>query len=514
MRKLFGVLFQDGALFGSLPLFDNVAFPLREHTKKTEAEIRRIVLEKMEMVGLSGEEHKLPGEISGGMRKRAGLARALVLDPQIILCDEPDSGLDPVRTALLAQLLVDINAQLDATILVVTHNITLARTPAGQPRHALPPLAGHVRPARGAADQRLPGRRPVPQRPPRRPDRDVRGEGRRDESRETELGIVSTPMSSRADSLADPAQPGPAAAASALRHRQRLNQCGTPPAGDAAGDRRCVGRRTAVAGAMTIDDLLSPPPPPRTAGHRAEDHDGAPADESGPRPIPWPKQYGRTARGFRSIGGAFALALDVIRLTFRRPVQVREFIEQFWFVASVSILPAALVSIPFGAVIALQLGSLTVQIGAQSFTGAASVLAVVQQASPIVVALMIAGAAGTAICADLGARTIREEIDAMSVLGVSPVQRLIVPRVWACVLVAVLLNGMVSVVGIVGGYVFNVFAQDGTPGAYLSSFSALAQLSDLWVGEIKAVIFGFIAAVVASYRGLHPRPGRRASATR
>ena len=127
-RKLFGVMFQDGALFGSLNLFDNIAFPLREHTKLTEADIRRIVLEKMDMVGLAGEGRKFPGEISGGMRKRAGLARALVLDPQIILCDEPDSGLDPVRTAYLSQLLIDLNAEIDATILIVTHDIQIART--------------------------------------------------------------------------------------------------------------------------------------------------------------------------------------------------------------------------------------------------------------------------------------------------------------------------------------------------------------------------------------------------
>ncbi|MGW5269561.1 ABC transporter ATP-binding protein [Rhodococcoides kroppenstedtii] len=128
IRKLFGVLFQDGALFGSMNLYDNTAFPLREHTKKKEDEIRKIVMEKLELVGLTGAENKLPGEISGGMRKRAGLARALVLDPEIILVDEPDSGLDPVRTTYISQLLLNINAQIDATMLIVTHNINLART--------------------------------------------------------------------------------------------------------------------------------------------------------------------------------------------------------------------------------------------------------------------------------------------------------------------------------------------------------------------------------------------------
>jgi len=127
MRRKFGVLFQDGALFGSMNLYDNIAFPLREHTRKGEGEIRRIVLEKMDMVGLGGAESKLPGEISGGMKKRAGLARALVLDPEIILADEPDSGLDPVRTSYLNQLFVDLNAEMGATFLIVTHDIGTAR---------------------------------------------------------------------------------------------------------------------------------------------------------------------------------------------------------------------------------------------------------------------------------------------------------------------------------------------------------------------------------------------------
>ena len=206
-------------------------------------------------------------------------------------------------------------------------------------------------------------------------------------------------------------------------------------------------------------------------------------------------------------GNIVQLFVDVARQTFVRPFQWREFIQQAWFIASVTILPTALIAIPFGAIVSLQTGSLIKQLGAESYTGAASVLVVIQQGSPLVTSLLIAGAAGSAVAADLGSRTIREEIDAMEVLGINPIQRLVVPRVLAMVLVAMLLNGLVAVIGIGGGYFFNVVVQGGTPGAYLASFGALAQLPDLWVSTLKAAIFGVLAGVVASYKGLNPKGG-------
>ncbi len=217
-----------------------------------------------------------------------------------------------------------------------------------------------------------------------------------------------------------------------------------------------------------------------------------------------------TSRVLKPVGTAgtlFAFFLDVLRALFKRPFQLREFIQQSWFIASVTIIPTALVAIPFGAVIALQVGGLIKQFGAQSFTGSASVLAVIQQAGPIATALLIAGAGGSAIAADLGSRKIREELDAMMVLGIDPIQRLVVPRVLAAMMVAFFLNGLVSVVGVAGGYVFNVILQDGTPGAYLASFTALAQLPDLYIGLVKAVIFGLIAAIVACYKGMNAGGG-------
>jgi phospholipid/cholesterol/gamma-HCH transport system ATP-binding protein len=128
LRTEVGVMFQDGALFSTMNLYDNVAFPLRQHTKLNERQIREVVQERLDAVGLGEAAGKMPNELSGGMRKRAGLARALVLDPGVLLCDEPDSGLDPVRTALLGELLLEQHAQIGGTIVVITHNVLLARS--------------------------------------------------------------------------------------------------------------------------------------------------------------------------------------------------------------------------------------------------------------------------------------------------------------------------------------------------------------------------------------------------
>jgi phospholipid/cholesterol/gamma-HCH transport system permease protein len=204
----------------------------------------------------------------------------------------------------------------------------------------------------------------------------------------------------------------------------------------------------------------------------------------------------------RFSGEFAAMAADVTRAMPKRPFQFREFVEQAWFIASVTIMPTILVSIPFGAVISLQVGQLTGQLGAQSFAGASAVLAVVREAAPIAAALLIAGAAGSAICADLGSRTIREEIDAMEVLGVNPIARLVVPRVFAAMFVAFWLNGLVIAAGIVGGYFFHVVIQNGSAGAYLSSFTALATMPDLYVSLVKSVVFAWIAAIMGSYKGL------------
>lgn len=209
----------------------------------------------------------------------------------------------------------------------------------------------------------------------------------------------------------------------------------------------------------------------------------------------------------RETGNMFAISLEGLRRTWDVAHWWKEFFRQCWFIAKVTSLPVILISIPFGMVIALHVGTFNRQVGAESATGAAMVLAIVREAAPVATALLIAGAGGSAMTADLGSRKIRDEIAAMETMAVNPVHRLVTPRLWAAATVGVLLVSLVSVAGIAGGYFFNVVVQGTTPGAYFQGFSALAQWQDLASSLIKAFVFGFIAAMVACYKGLYAKGG-------
>src|SRR5579864_3361557 len=177
----------------------------------------------------------------------------------------------------------------------------------------------------------------------------------------------------------------------------------------------------------------------------------------------------------RETGNMFALALEGLRKTFDIRDWHNEYVDQCWFIAKVTSLPVILISIPFGMVIALHVGSFNRQLGAESATGAAMVLAIVREAAPVAAAIMIAGAGGSAMTADLGSRKIRDEISAMEVMSINPVHRLVTPRLWAAATVGVLLVSLVSVAGLAGGYFFNVVVQHVTAGAYFSGFTILVQ---------------------------------------
>ncbi len=209
----------------------------------------------------------------------------------------------------------------------------------------------------------------------------------------------------------------------------------------------------------------------------------------------------------RETGNLFAVTLDGIRDIPKIRVWWQEYLRQCWFIAKVTSIPVMLISIPFGMVIALHVGSFSRQLGAESATGAAMVLAIVREAAPVATALLIAGAGGSAMTADIGSRKIRDEIAAMEVMAVNPIGRLVTPRLLAASTVALFLVSLVSVAGLAGGYVFNVLGQHVTAGAYFSGFTQLVQLPDLWSALAKSWVFGFVAAMVSCYKGLYCKGG-------
>lgn len=207
------------------------------------------------------------------------------------------------------------------------------------------------------------------------------------------------------------------------------------------------------------------------------------------------------AKPVLAVGGFFAMALDTLVLMFKPPFAWREFLLQTWFVARVSIVPTIMLSIPFTVLTVFTLNILFIEIGAADVSGTGAALGAVTQIGPVVTVLVIAGAGATAMCADLGARTIREELDALRVMGINPIQALVVPRVLAATLISLMLASIVTMVGLVGSFMFSVFIQHVTPGAFAAGLTLLVGLPDVITALVKASLFGLAAALIACYKG-------------
>src|SRR5262245_45750313 len=189
-----------------------------------------------------------------------------------------------------------------------------------------------------------------------------------------------------------------------------------------------------------------------------------------------------------ALGGFFSLCGDTARALFRRPFQWREFLEQVVFIASVSIIPVVFVTIPFTVVVQFFLGQLLTEIGAIDLAGAGAGFAVVNELGPFCAVLVVSGAGATAVCADLGSRKIRDELDAMRVLGVDPVHRLVLPRVLAFMVVSLGLFGLVCLVGLVGTFVFSSVVQNASPGLFVANLTLVTHFEDFVVSLVKAVL--------------------------
>jgi phospholipid/cholesterol/gamma-HCH transport system permease protein len=203
-----------------------------------------------------------------------------------------------------------------------------------------------------------------------------------------------------------------------------------------------------------------------------------------------------------AVGDFVVLAVQTFAAMVRPPFAWRELLNQVWFVARVSIVPTIMLSMPYTVLIVFTLNVVLLEVGAGDLSGAGAALASVTQVGPVVTAIVVAGAGATAMCADLGARTIREEIDAMTVIGVNPIQALVVPRVIAATFVALMLYSVVAVVGLGGSYVFVVFVQHVTPGAFVGGMTLLTGLPQVIVSLVKALLFGLSAGLIACYKGL------------
>lgn len=220
---------------------------------------------------------------------------------------------------------------------------------------------------------------------------------------------------------------------------------------------------------------------------------------------------GRTHDGVVTTGKLVALAVESMQAAGSDIVGGRfswsEFFLQAWFMTRVSLVPAILVAIPFGVITSVQIGAVAGQVGATSFSGAVNGIGVLRQGAPLVTSLIIAGAVGAAITSDIGARQVREEIDALRVMGINPVQRIVAPRVLAALVVSLLLTVVVAMTAMVTAFILNVSNGTISAGAYIESFVGFSQPTDLFLAEFKALVFGFIATIVAAHKGLTANGG-------
>ena len=221
----------------------------------------------------------------------------------------------------------------------------------------------------------------------------------------------------------------------------------------------------------------------------------------------------QVSRPLGHVGGFARMSWLTAKAAFCWPLQWRELILQAWFLLSVTILPTIMAAIPLTVLLTFTLNILLAEFGAADISGSGAAIGAVTQLGPLVTVLVVAGAGSTAICADLGARTIREEIDALEVLGIDPIHRLVVPRVVASTFVAVLLNGAVITIGLVGGFIFGVYLQNVSAGAYVSTLTLITGLPEVVISIVKAGTFGLIAGLVGCYRGLTVSGGAKGVGT-
>jgi phospholipid/cholesterol/gamma-HCH transport system permease protein len=249
--------------------------------------------------------------------------------------------------------------------------------------------------------------------------------------------------------------------------------------------------------------VLTAPPPPHSDGP----HENLDAIQE------WAAGYGQRhpLASLATVGDQFVLGVRVIQYLFLDLVtgrfQWQEFVRQGAFMAGTAVLPTVLVALPIGVTLSIQFALLAGQVGATSLAGAASGLAVIRQGASLVAAVLMAAAVGSAITADLGSRTMREETDAMEVMGVSVIRRLVVPRFVAAIMIGVALTGVVCFVGFLASYLFNVYFQNGAPGSFVATFASFATTGDMILALLKAVVYGAIVVVVSSQKGLATRGG-------